>query len=147
MFHYNYTDLISKEYKLLLMKLKTEEKFAFLQLAQYVAQLDGEYGPKEREIVEEYCTEMGIENMDIDVKNFVLEDILTVFKSAQSQRIALLALMVLVHVDDKFGIYEHKVIDKIAHQFNLSEQEVHLFSMWGKMGSALYEQALVFTAV
>lgn len=129
------------------MKLKTEEKFAFLQLSQYVAQLDGEYGPKEREIVEEYCTEMGIENMDIDVKNFVLEDILAIFKSAQSQRIALLALMVLVHVDDKFGIYEHKVIDKIAHQFNLSEQEVHLFSMWGKMGSALYEQALVFTAV
>lgn len=129
------------------MKLKTEEKFAFLQLAQYVAQLDGEYGPKEREIVEEYCTEMGIENMDIDVKNFVLEDILAIFKSAQSQRIALLALMVLVHVDDKFGIYEHKVIDKIAHQFNLSEQKIHLFSMWGKMGSALYEQALVFTAV
>jgi uncharacterized tellurite resistance protein B-like protein len=129
------------------MKLKTEEKFAFLQLAQYVAQLDGEYGPKEREVVEEYCTEMGIENMDIDVKSFVLEDILTVFKSAQSQRIALLALMVLVHVDDKFGISEHKVIDKIAHQFNISEQEIHLFSMWGKMGSALYEQALVFTAV
>jgi len=147
MFHYNYTDLISKEYKLLLMKLKTEEKFAFLQLAQYVAQLDGEYGPKEREIVEEYCTEMGIENIDIDVKSFLLEDILTIFKSAQSQRITLLALMVLVHVDDKFGIYEHKVIDKIAHQFNISEQEIHLFSMWGKMGSALYEQALVFTEV
>ena len=147
MFHYNYTDLISKEYKLLLMKLKTEEKFAFLQLAQYVAQLDGEYGPKEREIVEEYCTEMGIENIDIDVKSFLLEDILTIFKSAQSQRITLLALMVLVHVDDKFGIYEHKVIDKIAYQFNISEQEIHLFSMWGKMGSALYEQALVFTEV
>ena len=132
---------------MLLMKLKTEEKFAFLQLAQYVAQLDGEYGPKEREIVEEYCTEMGIENIDIDVKSFLLEDILTIFKSAQSQRITLLALMVLVHVDDKFGIYEHKVIDKIAHQFNISEQEIHLFSMWGKMGSALYEQALVFTEV
>lgn len=129
------------------MKLKTEEKFAFLQLAQYVAQLDGEYGPKEREIVEEYCTEMGIENIDIDVKSFLLEDILTIFKSAQSQRITLLALMVLVHVDDKFGIYEHKVIDKIAYQFNISEQEIHLFSMWGKMGSALYEQALVFTEV
>jgi len=146
MFHYNFTDLTSKEYKLLLMKLKTEEKFAFLQLAQYVAQLDGEYGHKEREIVDEYCTEMGIENIDIDLKNFVLEDILTIFKSSKSQRITLLALMVLVHVDDKFGIYEHKIVDKIAHQFNLSEQEVHLFSMWGKMGSALYEQALVFTA-
>lgn len=146
MFHYNSRDLISKEYKLLLMKLKTEEKFAFLQLAQYVAQLDGEYGPKEREVVEEYCTEMGIENIEIDMKNFVLEDILAIFRTPKSQKITLLALMVLVHVDDKFGIYEHKIIDKIAHQFNLSEQDVHLFSMWGKMGSALYEQALVFTA-
>lgn len=146
MFYYNYGDLISKEYKLLLMKLKTEEKFAFLQLAQYVAQLDGEYGPKEREVVDEYCTEMGIENIEIDVKSFVLEDILAIFSSSKSQRIVLLALMVLVHVDDKFGIYEHKIIDKIAHHFNISEQEVHLFSMWGKMGSALYEQALVFIA-
>lgn len=129
------------------MKLKSEEKFAFLQLAQYIAKLDGEYGPKEREIVEEYCTEMGIENIELDLKHFSLEDILSVFKSSQSQRIVLLALMVLVHVDDKFGIYENKTIDKIAHQFNLTETEIHLFSMWGKMGSALYEQALVFTAV
>lgn len=127
------------------MKLKTEEKFAFLQLAQYVAQLDGEYGIKEREIVEEYCTEMGIENIEMNLKNFELEEILTIFRSSQSQRIALLALMVLVHVDDKFGIYEHKIIDKIAQQFNLKEKEIHLFSMWGKMGSSLYEQALIFT--
>ena len=137
---------IIKEYALLLMKLSTEEKFAFLQLAQYVAKLDGEYGPKEREIVEEYCTEMGIENIEFDLKNFILEDILAIFRSSKSQRITLLALMVLVHVDDKFGIYEHKIIDKIAQQFKLTEKEIHLFSMWGKMGSGLYEQALVFTA-
>ncbi|ARU48628.1 hypothetical protein Sdiek1_1464 [Sulfurospirillum diekertiae] len=132
---------------MLLMKLKSEEKFAFLQLSQYVANLDGEYGPKEREIVEEYCTEMGIENIEIDLKYFVLEDTLAIFRSSQSQRIILLALMVLVHVDDKFGINENRVIDKIAQHFNLTEQEINLFSMWGKMGSALYEQALVFTAV
>ena len=129
------------------MKLKSEEKFAFLQLSQYVAKLDGEYGPKEREIVEEYCTEMGIENIEIDLKHFVLENILEIFRSSQSQRIIMLALMVLVHVDDKFGIYENKIMDKIAQHFHLSEKEIYLFSMWGKMGSALYEQALVFTAV
>ena len=61
MFDYNFSDWISKEYELLLIKLKAEEKFAFLQLAQYVAKLDGEYGLKERELVDEYCTEMGIE--------------------------------------------------------------------------------------
>jgi len=145
MFYYNFIDPLSKEYKLLLMKLKSEEKFAFLQLAQYIAQLDGEYGIKEREIIDEYCTEMGIENIDIDLKHFVLEEILMTFRTSRSQRIILLALMVLVHVDDKFGLNEYKIMDKIAQQFNLAEKEIYLFSMWGKMGSALYEQALVFT--
>jgi len=145
MFYYNFIDPLSKEYKLLLMKLKSEEKFAFLQLAQYIAQLDGEYGIKEREIIDEYCTEMGIENIDIDLKHFVLEEILMTFRTSRSQRIILLALMVLVHVDDKFGLNEYKIMDKIAQQFNLAEKEIDLFSMWGKMGSALYEQALVFT--
>ena len=127
------------------MQLKTEEKFAFLQLAQYVAKLDGEYGPKEREIVEEYCTEMGIENVPLHDEQFSLEDNLAIYTSVRSQRIILLALMVLVHIDDKFGIYEHKILDKIAQNFNVGEKELHLFSMWGKAGSALFEQALVFT--
>jgi hypothetical protein len=130
----------------LLMKLKTEEKFAFIQLAQYIAKLDGEYGLKERELVAEYCTEMGIENMEIDLEHFCLEDTLSIFRSAQSQKIAILALMVLVHIDDKFGIYEHKTMDKIALAFMISDTQTHLYSMWGKMGSALYEQAMVFTA-
>ena len=127
------------------MKLKTEEKFAFLHLAQYVANLDGEYGPKEREIIEEYCMEMGIENVELSQEHFMLEETLETFTSPRSRRIALLGLMVLVHIDDKFGIYEHKSIDKIAHIFDIPEKELHLFSMWGKAGSALYEQALVFT--
>ena len=127
------------------MKLKTEEKFALLHLAQYVAKLDGEYGPKEREIIEEYCMEMGIENVELSQEHFILEETLETFSSPKSRRIALLGLMVLVHIDDKFGIYEHKSIDKIAQIFDVSEKELHLFSMWGKAGSALYEQALVFT--
>ena len=146
MFDYNFFDLTMKEYKVLLMKLKTEEKFAFLQLSQYVANLDGEYGVKERELVAEYCTEMGIENVEIPLEHFNLEDNLNTFRSIQSKKIAAIGLMILVHVDDKFGIYEHKVMDKIAHIFNISEKDIHLYSMWGKMGSALYEQALVFTA-
>ena len=130
---------------MLLMKLRTEEKFAFLQLAQYVAKLDGEYGPKEQEIIEEYCTEMGIENIELSQEHFSYEDNLAIFTSKKSQRIIMLSLMVLIHIDDKFGIYEHKIISKIADYFHIEEKELHLFSMWGKAGSALYEQALVFT--
>ena len=89
--------------------------------------------------------EMGIENVELSQEHFILEETLETFSSPKSRRIALLGLMVLVHIDDKFGIYEHKSIDKIAQIFDVSEKELHLFSMWGKAGSALYEQALVFT--
>lgn len=129
---------------MLLMKLKPEEKFAFLQLAQCVAQLDGEYSPKEREIIDEYCIEMGIENIEFKRECFVLEENLKIYTSIRSQRIIVLALMVLVHSDDKFGIHEYKTLDKIARIFAIGEKELHLFSMWGKAGSALFEQALVF---
>jgi len=127
------------------MKLETEEKFAFIQLAQYIAKIDGEYGPKEREIVNEYCTEMGIENVEIDKDQFILEDNLQIFMTKESQKIAMLSLMVLIHIDDKFGIYEHKTIAKIALKFDFTEKEIHHFSMWGKIGAALYEQALLLT--
>jgi len=127
------------------MNLTSEEKFAFLQLTQYIAKLDGEYGVKERELIEEYCTEMGIENFDIDTNHFIIEECLKIFKTVKSQKIALLAIMVLVHIDDAFGLYEHKVIHQISQIFSLDEQELHFFSMWGKAGSALYEQALLLT--
>lgn len=125
------------------MKLQTEEKFAFLQLSQYIAMIDGEYGPKEREVVNEYCIEMGIENIEIDKDTFSLDENLEIFTSKASQRIAMLTLMVLIHIDDKFGIYEHKTISTIAQKFNLTDKEVHYFSMWGKARAALYEQALL----
>lgn len=127
------------------MKLETEEKFAFIQLAQFIAKIDGEYGPKEREIVNEYCTEMGIENVEIDKDIFILEDNLQIFINKESQKIAMLGLMLLIHIDDKFGIYEHKTIAKIAQKFDFTEKEIHHFSMWGKTGAALYEQALLLT--
>lgn len=125
------------------MKLQTEEKFAFLQLSQYIAMIDGEYGPKEREVVNEYCIEMGIENIEIDKDTFSLDENLEIFTSKASQRIAMLTLMVLIHIDDKFGIYEHKTMSTIAQKFNLTDKEVHYFSMWGKARAALYEQALL----
>ena len=127
------------------MKLKTEEKFAFLHLVQYVAKLDGEYGPKEREIIEEYCMEMGIENVELSQEHFILEETLETFSSPKSRRIALLGLMVLVHIDDKFGIYEHKTMAQIALKFEFEEKQLQYFSMWGKAASAMYEQALMLT--
>ena len=73
---------------MLLMKLQSKEKFSFLQLAHYLARIDNKYGQKEEEIILEYCTEMGIENLDnFDFDNFSLEKILNDFKSETSKKI------------------------------------------------------------
>ncbi len=127
------------------MKLKTEEKFAFLQLCQHIAKVDGEYSLKERNVINEYCMEMGIDNVEIDQEQFILEDNLAVYTTRGSQKIAMLSLMVLIHIDHKFGIYEHKTMAQIAQKFEFEEKQLQYFSMWGKAASAMYEQALMLT--
>jgi hypothetical protein len=128
-----------------LMKLQSKEKFSFLQLAHYLARIDKRYGEKEEDIIFEYCTEMGIENLDsFDVDNFCLDAILNDFKSEQSKRIVLLELMILIHIDRTFHINEMELIDKITNKFNISLADVKDYSQWGKSVSMLYEVAKIF---
>ena len=130
---------------MLLMKLQSKEKFSFLQLAHYLARVDNKYGPKEEEIILEYCVEMGIENLDsFDFDNFSLDDILKDFKSEKSKRIVLLELMILIHIDHIFNINEKKLIEKISDSFGIKISDVNDYSQWGKSVAMLYEVAKIF---
>ena len=82
---------------------------------------------------------------EIDQEQFILEDNLAIFTTRGSQKIAMLSLMVLIHIDHKFGIYEHKTMAQIAQKFEFEEKQLQYFSMWGKAASAMYEQALMLT--
>ena len=130
---------------MLLMKLQSKEKFSFLQLAHYLARVDNKYGEKEEEIILEYCTEMGIENLDsFDFDNFSLDNILKDFKSEKSKRIVLLELMILIHIDHIFNINEKKLIQKISDSFGIDISDVNDYSQWGKSVAMLYEVAKIF---
>ena len=129
---------------MLLMRLKAGEKFAFLKLAYYVANIDGEFDEEEKDIIKEYCAEMGIDNIEHDGSNFVLSDVLSDIKTEQSQIIVLLELLILVHSDDKYHRFEHKIIDEIAAAFGISKNRLEIYSQWGKMTSALYSQGKLF---
>ena len=129
---------------MLLMKLKSEEKFAFLKLAYYVAYIDGEFDTQEKDIIEEYCAEMGIDNIESNTINFELNDTLKQFKSKNSQTIVVLELLILIHSDDKFHLFEHKVINNISAYFDISKNTLEIYSQWGKMSSALYTQGKLF---
>ena len=127
------------------MKLQSKEKFSFLQLAHYLARIDNKYGQKEEEIILEYCTEMGIENLDnFDFDNFSLEKILNDFKSETSKKIVILELMILIHIDHSFNLNEKKLIQKISENFGIDISDVNDYSQWGKSVAMLYEVAKIF---
>lgn len=125
---------------MLLGQLRTPEKFAFLRLAHYLAKTDGTYSQKEEELIDEYCFEMGIDN--IEFKDDKLENILKEFKSQKSKKIALMELMILAHIDDTFNLYEHKTVQIIAQSFDIKQEHILFYSTWGKAVAALRSQAL-----
>ena len=130
---------------MLLMKLESREKFAFLQLAHYLARVDNSFGKEEEEVILEYCDEMGIENIDsFDMDSFNLEATLNNFKSRRSRKIVVLELMILVHIDSVFNINEQILIEKISQNFGISTKDLNDFSSWGKSVAKLYEVAKVY---
>ena len=130
---------------MLLMKLEAREKFAFLQLAHYLARVDNNFGKEEEEVILEYCDEMGIENIySFDMDSFNLEATLNNFKSQRSRKIVVLELMILVHIDSVFNINEQILIEKISQNFGISTKDLNDFSSWGKSVAKLYEVAKVY---
>ena len=130
---------------MLLMKLEAREKFAFLQLAHYLARVDNNFGKEKEEVILEYCDEMGIENIDsFDMDSFNLEATLNNFKSQRSRKIVVLELMILVHIDSVFNINEQILIEKISQNFGISTKDLNDFSSWGKSVAKLYEVAKVY---
>ena len=130
---------------MLLMKLETPAKFAFLHIAHHIAKADGIMGNREKGKIDDYCEEMGIDDIIFDNENYELDNCLNKFTTKQSQRILLLELMMLVHVDDKFNECEEDLINIISTRFNIGETQVKYASTWGKAASALREQALLMT--
>lgn len=128
-----------------LMKLRPEEKFAFLRLAHYIARIDGDFGENEKEVITEYCTEMGIDDMIFEVSHFELKETLKRFTSRGSQKILIMELMILIHADDKYEEKEHDLVNEIAEHFGLDPISMQHYSHWGKAASALYNQGKLFS--
>ena len=130
---------------MLLMQLEAREKFSFLQLAHYLARIDNSYGEREDEVISSYCTEMGIENIDsFDIDNFCLEENLNNYKSQRSQRIILLELMILIHIDNDFHVNEKDLINKMTEKFGFDSKDIDDYSQWGKSVAMLYQVANIF---
>lgn len=128
---------------MLLMRLESKEKFSFLRLAHYLARIDNTFAKKEEEIISDYCSEMGVENINsFDMDEFNLDEVLNDFKSLQSKKIVLLELMILIHIDNNYKIEEKDVVKKIIKSFNLENENIKEYSNWGRSVSKIHKKAL-----
>ena len=115
-----------------LNRLHTEEKKAFLELAHYVARSDGDFSDKEKVVIDTYCFEMQIDDIDFAEDNFEIENTLQKIKNKKSQKIVLLEIMALVLSDDIVHKNEQKIIDKITNFFGFDKSLSNLFIEWTK---------------
>ena len=123
-----------------LNRLSEEEKKSFLQLAHYIARSDGNFTKEEKIIIDQYCIEMQIENIDFNEVRFDIYDVLGKFKSDKSKKIVLLEIMVLIYADDFFHENERKVLEKMIEVFDLNYYLVIVYTEWAKAMLSLYKQ-------
>ena len=65
-----------------------------------MARSDGKFSKKQKEIIDIYCYEMKIEDIEYAENSFNLDSLLKSIKNKKSQKIFLLEIMALVYSDN-----------------------------------------------
>ncbi|MDR7002598.1 TerB family tellurite resistance protein [Neobacillus niacini] len=111
-----------------LAELHSEEREAFLELANLIAAIDGNRSIFEESIVNKYKKEMDLE--DYQLKGLAMEDILKKFKSERSKNIVLAELFQLIYSDGVFHEQESESIRIIKEYFGFNSKEFASFKDW-----------------
>lgn len=123
-----------------LNRLEKEEKIAFLELAHYVARSNNDFSLSQKDIINNYCIEMQIENIEFNVNKFDIYNTLGKITNKKSQKIVLLEIMALIYSDNFLHEEERKVLEKILEEFNLNYHLATVYGEWAKAILSLYIQ-------
>ena len=123
-----------------LNRLEKEEKIVFLELAHYVARSDNDFSLSQKDIINNYCIEMQIENIEFNVNKFDIYNTLGKITNKKSQKIVLLEIMALIYSDNFLHEEERKVLEKILEEFNLNYHLATVYGEWAKAILSLYIQ-------
>jgi len=123
-----------------LNRLEEKEKELFLQLAHYMARVDDNLMDEQKELIEQYCLEMNIDDIDFNEKQFNLEETLNKITNTYSQRIILLEIMAIVYSDDILHEEEKKVIDKMCEIFKIDSTVANIYGFWTKSIMNIYKE-------
>lgn len=108
-----------------LNQLNNEEKEAFISLCVHAANSNGSFEVEEKQMISEYCKEMGIGFFDAG--NVVsMESIVKIFKDddISTKRIVVLELLGLMYSDGAYDDLEKKFVADFVEQINLSKVDM-----------------------
>lgn len=123
-----------------LNRLNMKEKTAFLMMAHHIAHADGEFCSREQLVVDKYCMEMQVDDVEYSASEFNLADQLAAFEKDSHKKIALLELMALVFSDEVYHPAEKAVIDEIVEIFELNPNLAIVYKEWAKSILSLFIQ-------
>ncbi|GHH99856.1 TerB family tellurite resistance protein [Neobacillus kokaensis] len=111
-----------------LAELQQDEREAFLELAAFIAKIDGSVSVFETSVLSRYKKEMELE--DYKEKGLSIDEILTSFKSERSKNIVLAELFQLIYADGVFHGQESEVVNLIKNNFEFKPNEFGSFKAW-----------------
>ena len=108
-----------------LNQLNKKEKETFMSLSVHVANANGILANEEKEMIQEYCREMGLDSFD--EKNAVpMEDVLAVFKQSDLhiRKIVLFEMLGLAYADGEYEDTEDDFVMQFAAAIGLDKETV-----------------------
>ncbi len=110
-----------------LSMLSTEKKYLFRDLELIMSNVDGDFSPEEKNIIDAHCIEMHIDNnnYEIDTRQDEVLNQLQESLTEQERSIFFLELVGTVMADDVYHDSEKELIGKLAQILQVSEAKVN----------------------
>ena len=113
-----------------LHQLHDREKTAFIELAHLVANASGIMNDLERQMIDTYDREMGIDLQIEDVREQSLDIIIAKFESEISRKIAFIEAIAIAFVDGTYDEAEKKVISQLREAYGFSQEYYEEVKAW-----------------
>ncbi len=123
-----------------LNRLNNEEKVAFLELAHHVARSDHDFSNDQKSIIDKYCLEMQIDDVEYDENKFDIYNTLDKITTRTSRKVVVLEIMALIYSDNFLHEEERLVLEKILEEFDLNYNHSIIYAEWAKTMLSLYRQ-------
>lgn len=105
-----------------------ELKQSFIELAHYVAGVDGHVHESEQEYIEQYMYEMGLE--ELTPSDRTLDQILAVVEDAHTKNIFFIEILALIFADGHYNEEEKQAVHVIREAFGFSQEKYESYKNW-----------------